>query len=83
MDKEVIQRAITGYERLDITHIPENFTHESVLRKAFLDKAGTFMILPDSSGLLPHEEPDASLLSVFLRFQSHNSRNDLWLTSNS
>ena len=58
MDKEVIQRAITGYERLDITHIPENFTHESVLRKAFLDKAGTFMILPDNSGLLPHEEPD-------------------------
>ena len=58
MDKEVIQRAITGYERLDITHIPENFTHESVLRKAFLDKAGTFMILPDSSGLLLHEEPD-------------------------
>ena len=58
MDKEVIQRAITGYERLDITHIPENFTHESVLRKAFLDKAGTFMILPDSSGLLPHEEQD-------------------------
>ena len=49
MDKEVIQRAITGYERLDITHIPENFTHESVLRKAFLDKAGTFMILPDLS----------------------------------
>lgn len=57
-DKDIIQRAITGYERLDITHIPENFTHESVLRKAFLDKAGTFMILPDSSGLLPHEEPD-------------------------
>ena len=58
MDNEVIQRAITGYERLDITHIAENFTHESVLRKAFLDKAGTFMILPDSYGLLPHEEPD-------------------------
>tara|TARA_B100001250_G_scaffold232819_1_gene199926 strand:- start:1094 stop:2491 length:1398 start_codon:yes stop_codon:yes gene_type:complete len=57
-DKEVIQRAITGYERLDITHIPENFTHDSVLRKAFLDKAGTFMILPDNSGLLPHEDPD-------------------------
>lgn len=57
-DKEIIQRAITGYERLDITHIPENFTHDSVLRKAFLDKAGTFMILPDGSGLLPHEEPD-------------------------
>ena len=57
-DKEIIQRAVTGYERLDITHIPENFTHESVLKKAFLDKAGAFMILPDNSGLLPHEEPD-------------------------
>ena len=57
-DKDIIQRAIAGYERLDITHIPENFTNESVLRKAFLDKAGTFMILPDNSGLLPHEDPD-------------------------
>ena len=57
-DKDIIQRSIAGYERLDITHIPENFTNESVLRKAFLDKAGAFMILPDSSGLLPHEEPD-------------------------
>ena len=57
-DKDIIQRAIAGYERLDITHIPENFTNESVLRKAFLDKAGAFMILPDNSGLLPHEEPD-------------------------
>lgn len=57
-DPDIIQRAITGYERIKITHIPENFTHESVLRKAFLEKASTFMILPDSSGLLPHEEPD-------------------------
>ena len=31
-DKDIIQRAIAGYERLDITHIPENFTNESVLR---------------------------------------------------
>ncbi|MFL2983095.1 MAG: potassium channel family protein [Candidatus Neomarinimicrobiota bacterium] len=58
MDKEVIQRAMTSYERLDISHIPENFTNESVLRKAFLEKADTFMILPDISGLLPHEDPD-------------------------
>ncbi len=57
-DKEVVQRATAGYDRLDINHIPENFTNEVVLKKAFLDKAGTFMILPDSSGLLPHEEPD-------------------------
>ena len=58
MDKEVIQRVITSYDRLDITHIPENFTNESVLKKAFLEKSGTFMILPDISGLLPHETPD-------------------------
>jgi len=57
-DPDIIQRSMTGYERLDLTHIAENFTHESVLRKAFLDKAGTFMILPDNSGLLPHEAPD-------------------------
>ncbi len=58
MDKEIIQRAIVSFERLEISHIPENFTNESVLKKAFLDKAGTFMILPDASGLLPHEDPD-------------------------
>ena len=58
MDVDVIQRTIANYDRLDITHIPENFTQESVLKKAFLDKASTFMILPDSTGLLPHEEPD-------------------------
>ena len=57
-DKEIVQRAIVPYERLDISHIPENFTNESVLKKAFLEKAGTFMILPDTSGLLPHEDPD-------------------------
>ena len=58
MDKEIIQRAIVSFERLEISHIPENFTNESVLKKAFLDKAKTFMILPDTSGLLPHEDPD-------------------------
>ena len=58
MDKEIIHRATTVYNRLEISHIPENFTNESVLRKAFLDKAGTFMILPCTSGLLPHEEAD-------------------------
>ena len=58
MDKEIIQRAIISFERLEISHIPENFTNESTLKKAFLDKAKTFMILPDSSGLLPHEDPD-------------------------
>ena len=58
MEKEIIQRAIVSFERLDISHIPENFTNESVLKKAFLEKAKTFMILPDTSGLLPHESPD-------------------------
>ena len=57
-EKEIVSRGTTGFNRLDISHISENFTQEAVLRKAFLDKASTFMILPDSSGLLPHEEPD-------------------------
>ena len=57
-DGELIERAISVFEDIDITHLCENFTNETVLRKAFLDKAGMFMILPDNSGLLPHEEPD-------------------------
>jgi len=57
-DAEIVERATTAFERLDITHLCENFTNENVLKKAFLDRAAQFMILPDSSGLLPHEEPD-------------------------
>tara|TARA_B100000941_G_C28489140_1_gene546800 strand:- start:263 stop:1630 length:1368 start_codon:yes stop_codon:yes gene_type:complete len=57
-DNELIDRAISNFENLDVTHICENFTNEAVLRKAFLDRAGMFMILPDNSGLLPHEDPD-------------------------
>ena len=64
-DQDIIQRHTGNFERLDITHIFENCTQESVLKKAFLDKANTLMILPDSSGLLPHEEPaeDKSVLT--------------------
>jgi len=57
-DSELIDRVISTFENLDITHLCENFTNETVLRKAFLDRAGMFMILPDNSGLLPHEDPD-------------------------
>lgn len=56
-ETETIQRHSGNFERLDITHISENCTQESVLKKAFIEKAETLMILPDSSGLLPHEEP--------------------------
>ena len=57
-DSELIDRVISTFENLDVTHLCENFTNETVLRKAFLDRAGMFMILPDNSGLLPHENPD-------------------------
>jgi len=57
-DSELIDRAISTFENLDVTHLCENFTNETALKKAFLDRAGMFMILPDNSGLLPHEEPD-------------------------
>jgi len=57
-EPDIIQRTFAAYDRLDITHIPENFTQEAVLKKAFLERCGMFMILPDTSGLLPHEKPD-------------------------
>jgi len=56
-EQDIIQRNIGSFERLDITHISENYTQEAVLKKAFIEQAHTLMILPDSSGLLPHEEP--------------------------
>ena len=58
MDSEIVKRAISGFDRLDITHLSENFTQEGVLKKAFIEECGTFMILPDESGLLPNEKPD-------------------------
>jgi len=57
-EQEIIKRAISGFQRLDVTHLSENFTQEAVLRKAFLEQAGMFIIVPDNSGLLPNEEPD-------------------------
>ena len=58
MDSEIVKRAISGFDRLDITHLSENFTQEGILKKAFIEQCGTFMILPDESGLLPNEKPD-------------------------
>ena len=55
---EVVKRAISGFDRLDIMHLSENFTQEGVLKKAFIEECATFMIVPDESGLLPNEKPD-------------------------
>lgn len=57
-EEEIIKRAVSGFDRLDITHLSENFTQEGVLIKAFIEQCGTFMIVPDESGLLPNEKPD-------------------------
>jgi|TARA_B100001094_G_scaffold31925_1_gene26483 voltage-gated potassium channel Kch len=57
-EEEIIKRAVSGFDRLDITHLSENFTQEGVLKKAFIEECGTFMIVPDESGLLPNEKPD-------------------------
>ena len=57
-EAEVVKRAVSGFDRLDITHLSENFTQEVVLKKAFIEECGTFMIVPDDSGLLPNEKPD-------------------------
>jgi len=57
-EEEIIKRAISGFDRLDITHLSENFTQEGVLKKAYIEECETFMIVPDESGLLPNEKPD-------------------------
>ena len=57
-EEEIIKRAVSGFDRLDITHLSENFTQEGALKKAFIEECGTFMIVPDESGLLPNEKPD-------------------------
>ena len=57
-EAEVVKRAVSGFDRLDITHLSENFTQEGVLKKAFIEECETFMIVPDESGLLPNEKPD-------------------------
>ena len=57
-EEEIIKRAIYVFDRLDITHLSENFTQEGVLKKAYIEECGTFMIVPDESGLLPNEKPD-------------------------
>ena len=57
-EPEIVKRAVSGFDRLDITHLSENFTQEGVLKKAFIEECGTFMIVPDDSGLLPNEKPD-------------------------
>ena len=57
-EEEIIKRAISGFDRLDITHLSENFTQEGILKKAYIEECGTFMIVPDESGLLPNEKPD-------------------------
>jgi voltage-gated potassium channel Kch len=57
-EEEIIKRAVSGFDRLDITHLSGNFTQEGVLKKAFIEECGTFMIVPDESGLLPNEKPD-------------------------
>ena len=57
-ETEIIKRSTSGLERLDVTHLSENFTQETVLKDAFIEKCGTFLIMPDYSGLLPNEHPD-------------------------
>ena len=60
MDKEVIQRATVSFERLVDSHTFLKISRMNLLlKKAFLDKAKTlYGYWPDSSGLLPHEDPD-------------------------
>ena len=57
-EEEIVKRAISGFDTLEIIHISENFTQEGILKSSFIEQCGTFMIVPDYSGLLPNEQPD-------------------------
>ena len=57
-DPETVRRSISTFEVLNITLLSENYTQDTILKKAFIEKCGTFMIVPDESGLLPNEKPD-------------------------
>ena len=46
-EEEIIKRAISGFDRLDITHLSENFTQEGVLKKAYIEAVSyTHLTLP-------------------------------------
>ncbi len=49
-EEEITKRAICGFDRLDITHLSENFTQEGGLKKAYIEECGTFLIVPVESG---------------------------------
>ena len=57
-DSDIIKRTTSIFHNLDITHINDNPTQDSVLKKAFIENCSLFMVLPDYSGLLPNEQPD-------------------------
>ena len=57
-DSDIIKRSTSIYTNLDITHIKDNPTQDSVLKKAFIENCSIFMVIPDYSGLLPNEHPD-------------------------
>ena len=66
-DVDIIKRKTSIFHNLDITHIAENPSQDSILKKAFIENCSLFMVLPDYSGLLPNEEPDEdkTVLTVF------------------
>ena len=64
---DIIKRSTSGFVNLDIIHLNENPTQDSVLKKAFIENCSIFMVMPDYSGLLPNEQPDEdkTVLSAF------------------
>ena len=66
-DDAGIQSAVSAFDNLDILHIFGNYTHESALSNAFIQRARDMIVVPDYSNLSQLETPDeqTTVLAVY------------------
>ena len=66
-DDAGIQSAVSAFDNLDILHVFGNYTHESALSNAFIQRAKDMIVVPDYSNLSQLETPDeqTTVLAVY------------------
>ena len=57
-EEDVVNRMVSEFKDLDVTHIEGNFTEEAILRSAFIAASRMCLIVPDESKLQPGKAPD-------------------------
>ncbi len=55
---DLVEQSTSLFKKLDITHIKANPSNDTILNKANIKNCSALMIIPDASGLLPHQKPD-------------------------